>query len=97
MRVIALGGAGAMTQIAVKDLAGKKGVKELVIADYNIGAAEALARGLGDKCSAKKIDANNHVELVDAIRGFDVALGGIGLLQVRGKDCKACLEARTHM
>ena len=96
MRVIALGGAGAMTQIAVKDLAGKKGVKELVIADYNIGAAEALARGLGDKCSAKQIDANNHAELVDAIRGFDVALGGIGpFYKYEVKIAKACLEART--
>ena len=55
---IALGGAGAMTQIAVKDLAGKKGVKELVIADYNIGAAEHLPEDWGI-VFGKKIDANN--------------------------------------
>ena len=96
MRVIALGGAGAMAKLAVRDLAGKDGIEELVIADYNLGAAETLAGELGKKCSARRIDANNHAEMVEAVKGFDVALGGIGpFYKYEVKMARACLEART--
>jgi hypothetical protein len=53
MRVIALGGAGAMAKLAVRDLAGKDGIEELVIADYNLGAADACRR-VGEKVFGKE-------------------------------------------
>lgn len=96
MKAIALGGAGAMARFAVRDLAGKNRVEELIIADYNIAAAERLARELGGKCSARRIDANDHAQMVAAIKGFDVALGGIGpFYRYEVKMAKACMEAKV--
>ena len=40
MRVIALGGAGMMGRFAVRDLAAKEVVEELVIADRDLAAAQ---------------------------------------------------------
>ncbi|MBW2596416.1 MAG: saccharopine dehydrogenase NADP-binding domain-containing protein [Deltaproteobacteria bacterium] len=97
MRIISLGGAGAMGRLAVRDLISKDKVKELTIADYSLSAAESLARELGDKCTAKKIDANNHSELVDAVRGYDVALGTIGpFYKYETKMARACIEAGVN-
>lgn len=47
MRVIALGGAGMMGRFGVRDLAAQDAVEELLIADCDLAAAEALARELG--------------------------------------------------
>ena len=97
MRIIALGGAGVMGRFGVKDLAAKEAVTELLIADYDLAAAEALAKELGAKCSAKKVDANNHAEMVETIRGFDVAMGTIGpFYKYEKKVAKACIEAGVN-
>ena len=94
MRVIALGGAGMMGRFGVKDLATKDKVEELLIADYDLEAAEALARELGSKCSAVRVDANNHAEMVEKIRGFDVAMGTIGpFYKYEKKVASACIDA----
>lgn len=94
MKVIALGGAGAMGRTGVRDLAAKDGVEELLIADYDAAAAEKLARELGGKCRARGIDANDHAALVEAVRGFDVATGTIGpFYKYEKKVASACIEA----
>jgi lysine 6-dehydrogenase len=94
MRVIALGGAGVMGRFGVKDLASKESVEDLLIADYDLEAAEALARELGSKCRACKVDANNHAEMVETVRGFDVAMGTIGpFYKYERKVAAACIEA----
>ena len=97
MRVIALGGAGMMGRFGVKDLASKESVEDLLIADYDVAAAEALARELGGKCRAQKVDANDHAELVETIRGFDVAMGTIGpFYKYEKKVATACIEAGVN-
>ena len=97
MRIVSLGGAGAMGRLAVRDLAAKDVVEELTIADYNLSEAEGLARELGDKCTAKKVDANNPSELVDVVRGYDVALGTIGpFYKYETKMARACIEAGVN-
>ncbi|MBC7248519.1 MAG: saccharopine dehydrogenase NADP-binding domain-containing protein [Actinobacteria bacterium] len=96
MKVIALGGAGAMGRTAVRDLAAEPEVEELVIADYNLAEAEKLARELGDKCRAVQVDANRHADLVEQVRGYDVALGTVGpFYKYEAKMIRACVEAGT--
>ena len=78
MRIIALGGAGDMGSHAVRDLARRDEVEELMIADYNGEAARQLAEDLGPKCKSMKVDANNPAEIAKAIEGYDVATSAIG-------------------
>lgn len=97
MRVIALGGAGVMGRFGVKDLASKEIVEDLLIADYDQAEAEALANELGSKCRAQKIDANDHDGMVEAIRGFDVAMGTIGpFYKYEKKVARACIDAGVN-
>lgn len=92
--MVALGGAGVMGRFGVRDLASKENVEDLLIADYDLEAAEALAGELGEKCRAQKVDANNHAEMVETVRGFDVAMGTIGpFYKYEKKVAAACVEA----
>ncbi|RJP28331.1 MAG: saccharopine dehydrogenase [Actinobacteria bacterium] len=97
MRVIALGGAGAMGRLTVKDLASRTAVEELAVADCNIAAARALAGELGPQCTYLKVDVDNHAKLVGALRGYDVALGAVGpFYKYEVKMARACIEAGAH-
>jgi len=97
VKIVALGGAGAMGRRAVIDLAAKDTVEKILIADYNLEAAEKLASELGEKCRAVKVDANDHVSLVETVKGYDVALGTIGpFYKYEGKVAKACIEAGVN-
>jgi len=97
MKVVAFGGAGAMGKLAVKDLASREIVSEIVIADYNLEEASALARELGEKCSAVRVDANDHRNMVAIAEGKDVALGTIGpFYKYEEKVARACIEARVN-
>ncbi len=96
MKVIALGGAGAMGRLAVRDLALREAVEELMIADYDLGAATKLAGELGAKCKAMRVDANDHAGLVKAVKGYDAAMGTIGpFYKYESKIIEACIEAGT--
>ncbi len=97
MRVVALGGAGMMGRFGVRDLASKEIVEDLLIADYDLAAAQALAGELGSKCRARKVDANNHAEMVETVRGFDVAMCAIGpFYKYEKKVASACIEAGVN-
>ncbi|MFC9767202.1 saccharopine dehydrogenase family protein [Rhodococcus jostii] len=58
MRVVFVGGAGAMGSRAVRTAAEFDEFTELVIADFNAAAAESLAAELGPRVSAVKFDAD---------------------------------------
>lgn len=78
MKVVVLGGAGDMGSRAVRDLATKKEVTELIIADINITAAEKLATELGEKVKAVYIDANKPETLVKVMQGMDIVASAMG-------------------
>ncbi len=97
MKVIALGGAGAMGSLAVRDLAKSEIVESLTIADYNLAQAAKLASELGEKCKAIQIDADDHSQMVEVIRGNDVALGAVGpFYKYEVKMAIACIEAGAN-
>lgn len=98
MKIIVLGGAGDMGSMTVRDLAANQVVEELVIADYNLDAALALAKELDDpRVTAVKVDANDHDALVAAIAPCDVAASAIGPFYAFERKCaSAAIAAGRH-
>jgi lysine 6-dehydrogenase len=78
MRILVLGGAGAVCQHATRDLAEFSMFDEIVIGDYNLSAAEKLAAEIGDpRLRVLGVDAEDYSGLVKTFRGFDVILNGL--------------------
>jgi lysine 6-dehydrogenase len=78
MKVLSLGGAGAVCQHATRDLAEFSTFAQIVIGDYDIGAAEKLAAEIGDpRVSALKVNAEDYDGLVRAFGDYDVILNGL--------------------
>ena len=97
MRFIVLGGAGDMGNEAVRALAIHPGVHEVMVADLNLQAAEALADELGGPLRACRLDALDRQGLVDSIRGYDVALGFVGpFVYFERPLVEAAIEAGVH-
>jgi saccharopine dehydrogenase-like NADP-dependent oxidoreductase len=97
MRFVVLGGAGDMGNEAVRALASHSGVEEVMIADFNLKAAEALAEELGGPVRACRVDVLDHGALVEAIRGYDVALGFVGpFIHFERLLAQAAIEAGVH-
>src|SRR5512136_2547460 len=94
IKIIVLGGAGDMASRAVRELAAEPEVTAVTVADYNLEAAEALARELGAKVSAVWVDANDHDALVEVIRGHAAAASGIGpFYRYEAKVARAAIDA----
>ncbi|MCR4406478.1 MAG: saccharopine dehydrogenase NADP-binding domain-containing protein [Anaerolineae bacterium] len=78
MRILSLGGAGAVCQYATRDLAEFSTCEQIVIGDYNVAAAEQLAAEIGDpRLEVVRVDADDHAGLVRLFQGFDVVLNGL--------------------
>jgi lysine 6-dehydrogenase len=78
MRILALGGAGAVCQHATRDLAAFSDFDQIVIGDYNLDAANGLVAEIGDpRVSAIKVDAEDYGGLVKTFGAFDVILNGL--------------------
>ena len=78
MKILSLGGAGAVCQHATRDLAEFFDFDQIVIGDYNIAAAEKLAAEISDpRVKALRVDANDYDGLVRTFKDFDVILNGL--------------------
>jgi saccharopine dehydrogenase-like NADP-dependent oxidoreductase len=78
MKILSLGGAGAVCQHATRDLVEFSDFDQIIIGDYNVAAAEKLAAEIGDpRLQALKVDANDYDELVKIFKDFDVILNGL--------------------
>lgn len=81
MQIIVLGGAGDMGSRAVDELSKAEGVTRVTIADRNVPVAEMLAARLAGrraKVDVRAVDARSHGDLVEAMRGYDVAASALG-------------------
>lgn len=81
MKIIVLGGAGDMGSLTVEDLAVQPDVQLVTIADYNVAAAEKVRQRLAGakaRVEVRQVDANNHQQLVEAIKGHDVCASALG-------------------
>ena len=78
MKILSLGGVGAVCQHATRDLAEFSDFEQIVIGDYNVAAAEKLAAEIGDsRLSVLKVDANDYEGMVRVFRDYDVILNGL--------------------
>lgn len=96
MRILTLGGAGAVCRYATWDLAESSPFDEIVIGERNLAAAEKLATEIGDpRLRVLPIDAEDFDGLVKTFRGFDVILNGLPW-QYDLAVTQACIEAGVH-
>ena len=78
MRVLSLGGAGAVCRHATRDLAEYSDFEQIVVGDYNVEAAEKLVAGIGDeRLQVLHVNAEDYDGLVRTFREFDVILNGL--------------------
>jgi lysine 6-dehydrogenase len=97
MKILVLGGVGAMGTEATRDLALTSSFDEIVVADMDLDRAERLVEELGsDRLKAIKADVSNEASLPRVFEPFDVILNctsyafGLGVT-------RAALEARKPL
>ncbi len=78
MRVLVLGGAGAVCRETTRDLARFTKFSEIIVADYNLTAADALVKSLGDpRLKTVFFDAGDYRSMLRLFPGFDVVINGL--------------------
>jgi lysine 6-dehydrogenase len=93
MKVLSLGGAGAVCQHATRDLAEFSEFDQIVVGDKNLAAARRLASEIGDpRITALQVDAEDYGGLVRTFQGFDVILNGLPW-KYDTAITRACVEA----
>jgi saccharopine dehydrogenase (NAD+, L-lysine-forming) len=96
MKVLVLGGCGAMGKAIVRDLYENPEVNEIVIGDVNLTKAKAYAKEVGSqKISVKKVDIKNQDQLVKACRGVNV-VANASWYEFNLDVMKAALKTKSH-
>lgn len=100
MRVLALGGAGAMGAVAVRTAACAGMAEHIVVADRDHAAAQRLARDLSAArvpVSARGIDITDDAELRRALSEADLVLNTVGPYYRFGLTVlRAAIDTGTH-
>lgn len=78
MKILVLGGAGDMARDALDELAKEGAVQEVTIADLNLEKAEQEASRRDSRFRACRLDAGEHSQVVNLMRGHAIALGFAG-------------------
>lgn len=96
MRILVLGGTGAMGSETTKDLVNTSNFSEIVIGDLAIERTKEFITKLGDKrLSVVKVDANRVNELASAMKGFDVVACALPF-QYDFNVTRACIKAGVN-
>ena len=75
MKVLVLGGYGAVGEVICADLAATPSISEVVCAGRSLNKAKRLAEKLNrDKIIPKKLDAGKSNELMDALKEVDIVI-----------------------
>jgi saccharopine dehydrogenase-like NADP-dependent oxidoreductase len=78
VRVLVLGGAGAVCNETTRDLIKSSDFDEIVVADYNLEAANALVEEINDKrLETVFFDADDYGSMLKLFPGFDVVVNGL--------------------
>ncbi|QLY29187.1 saccharopine dehydrogenase family protein [Nocardia huaxiensis] len=100
MRVLALGGAGAMGAVAVEAVLRLPGIDELVIADRDLSAAQRVAAAHAHAplpVRAAHVDVTDRAALREVLRPADVVLNTVGPYYEFGLEVLwAAIENHTH-
>jgi len=99
VRIIVLGGAGAMGQVTVRALCEYPDVDQIVLADYNEDRAQQVAAMLksseSSRISVQQIDVNDQDRLCKLLHGADVVLSAVDYV-FNLPVLKACIQERVH-
>jgi lysine 6-dehydrogenase len=96
MRALVLGGAGAVCKETTRDLAQYSDFEEIVVADYNVAAARALADAIGDpRLRVIAFDAEDYEGMLRLFPDFDVVVNGLPF-QYDYPVNKACVEVGVN-
>ena len=78
MKVIVLGGCGAVGSNAVKTLVKTETYSEVVIGDCNMDKAAEMVARMGGNLSAVKMDATDSASIAKAVAGCDLVVNCVG-------------------
>lgn len=93
MKIIVLGGGGAMGMVTVRDLVESPEVSEVIIGEFNLKQAEKVAKWTGSrKVSLRKVDITDHKSLVEAVSDVD-AVANAAPYHLNLQVTKALIEA----
>jgi saccharopine dehydrogenase-like NADP-dependent oxidoreductase len=78
MKTLVLGGAGAVCSETTRDLAKTSDFDEIMVAEYNIEAAEKLVKEIGDpRLKTTSFDAEDYQSMVNLFPDYDVIINGL--------------------
>jgi len=93
MRILVLGGTGAMGSETTKDLVNTSDFSEIVIGDIAVERAKEFTSKLGDeRLSVVRVDASNVNELASIIKDFDIVACALPF-RFDYNVTKACIKA----
>ena len=97
MRILVLGGAGAMGMVTVRDLAETPEVSEVIIGDVNIEKAEKVAEWAGkEKISIRKVDISSVESLTSIMKDVD-AVANAAPYHLNLTVTKAAIQAQKNL
>lgn len=96
MKVLIMGGGGAMAKGILWDLVDNSSVEKVILADINLNKAAELAASVNSpKVSVLLVDATDHAGMVKAFKEVD-AVANSAWYELNVPIMKACLEAGAH-
>lgn len=97
MKVIALGGCGAMGRRAVRFIVDNSKIDEIVVADLNFENARNFAAEFSDKVTAARIDVTDAAAMDNLLKDADVILNTVGPFYKYGTAVlSAAIRNSTH-
>ena len=97
MRILVLGGAGAMGMVTVRDLAESPEVSEVIIGDVNMEKARKVAEWAGkEKISIRKVDISSMESLIPAMKDAD-AVANAAPYHLNLTVTKASIKAKKNL
>ena len=96
MKVLVLGGAGAVCSETTRDLAQYSKFNEIVVAENNLEAANELIEDIGDpRLKVVSFDANEYDSMLNLFPGHDVVISGLPC-EYDPVVTKACVEVGVN-
>ena len=95
MKVLVMG-SGLMGKGAAFDLARQDSVEQIILADIDLKRAETLAKEIGPKAVAEKVDAKKRVDLVKVFSKVDSVVSAVSYT-VNKLHTEVAIETGTHM
>lgn len=97
MRIVIVGGAGEMGQVACRTIVQDSQIDSVVIADRDGGRARDLAAALGPKASGMALDITDDGALASVLEHADLVLNTVGPFYLFGPPVlKAAIDAGCH-